>query len=155
MTICCIIGSSKASGKRTAAAVTAYSLTERAFSEYKDKVVEQMGVGKEQKIRDDMAQEKVANNPPSSKDVVILGPGYVLCCELFTGRYFRSNMETLKQAEVAIRRKITQDAYVALDEFYELIGLPYTSNSSYIGWDSDKLMELKFTTTLGLAENLA
>jgi hypothetical protein len=37
---------------------------------------------------------------------------------------------------------------VNLDEFYECIGLPYTSQSNTYGWDSNKLMELEFSTTL-------
>src|SRR5688500_222852 len=37
VTVGCIIGGSQASGRRTAAAVTAFSVTEKAFSEYKEK----------------------------------------------------------------------------------------------------------------------
>src|ERR1051325_7365778 len=59
-TIGCIVGASRETGKRTAAAITAYSLSEKAFSEYREKVIEQIGVGKEQKIRDEIAQEKVS-----------------------------------------------------------------------------------------------
>ena len=147
-TVACIIGASRSSGKRTAAAVTAYSLTERAFSEYKEKVVEQVGKGKEQKIRDDIAQEAVLNQPPTSKEVVIVGPGQVLCCELYTHRYFRSDMETLRKSVNDINARINQDAYVPLFEFYELVGLPYTTASNELGWDSDKQLELQFSTVM-------
>lgn len=144
-TIACIVGASRVNGRRTAAAVTAYSLTERAFSEYKEKVVEQIGKGKEQKIRDELAQAAVNQ---TSKEVVILGSGQVLCCELYTHRYFKSDMETLRKAQNDINARIASDVYVPLDEFYELLGLPYTSASNAIGWDSDKQMELRFSTVL-------
>ncbi len=147
-TVACIIASSKANGKRTTAAVTAYSLTERAFSEYKEKIVEQIGEGKEQKVRDDLAQERVKKNPSGSQEVIVVGKGHVLCCELFTNRYFRSDMETLRKAQNDINAKVNNHHYVTLDEFYDLIGLPNTSNSCHFGWDSDKLMELRFTTVL-------
>lgn len=148
LTVCCIIGASKSNAKRTAAAVTAYSLTEKAFSEYKEKVVEEIGKGKEQKIRDEAAQQKVTNNPPTGKETLLVGPGYILCCELFTGRYFRCDMEKLQRAKNKINAKINNELYVALDEFYELIGLPSTSNSGFIGWNSDRQMELLITTVL-------
>lgn len=148
VTIACIIGGSKSAGRRTAAAVTAYSLTERAFSEYKEKVVEQIGKGKEQKLRDDIAQDRVTKNPPGSREVIILGAGNVLCCELFTGRYFRSDMEALKKAQNEVNAMVVNDLYVAIDSFYDIIGLSHTSNSDKIGWDSDKLMELQFSTVL-------
>lgn len=150
LTIGCIVGASKATGKRTAAAVTAYSITEKAFSEYKEKVIEQIGVNKEKKLRDEIAQDRVSNKP-ASKEVIVLGGGDVLCCELFTHRYFRSDMETLRKAQNDINMMINQRLYVPLDEFYDLIGLPHTSNSANLGWDSDKLLELKFSTVLSVA----
>jgi hypothetical protein len=103
-TIGCIFGASRAAGHRTAAAVTAYSLSERAFSEYKEKVVEQIGKGKEQKLRDEIAQDRVNKTPP--REVIIAGTGAVLCCELFTQRYFRSDMETLRKAMNDINQRI-------------------------------------------------
>lgn len=150
LTVCCIIGASKSNAKRTAAAVTAYSLTEKAFAEYKDKVVEEIGKGKEQKIRDEIVQEKVLNKSPG-QEVILVGPGHVMCCELFTGRYFRCDMETLRKTQNVINGKINNELYVALDEFYELIGLPNTTNSANLGWNSDKQMELMFSTVLSSA----
>lgn len=146
-TVVCIMGARQASANRTAAAVAAYSLTERAFSEYKEKVVEQIGKNKEQRVRDDIAQDKVTDSPPS-KEVVILGNGHVLCCDLYTHRYFRSNIETLRKAQNDINARLNNEVYVVLDEFYDLIGLPFTSHSGYVGWESDKLMELKFSTVM-------
>lgn len=139
-----IVGSNKVSSKRTAAAVAAYSLTERAFHEYKEKVVEEIGKGKEQKIRDSVAQDKVT----SSGDVVIIGSGDVLCCELMTGRYFNSDMEKLRKAQNEINARIINAFYVTLEEFYDTIDLPHTSKSNMLGWDSNKLMELQFSTVL-------
>lgn len=147
LTIGCIIGASKATGRRTAAAVTAYSLTERAFSEYREKVVEEIGKGKEQKIRDQIVQDHIYANPVAP-GVIVGGSGPVLCCELFTHRYFRSEMEALKRAENEINHKIVHQLYVTLDDFYDILGLAHTTNSGNLGWDSNKLLELKFSTVL-------
>ena len=35
-----------------------------------------------------------------------------------------------------------------LDVFYDSVGLPHTSHSNELGWDSDRLLELVFTTVL-------
>lgn len=145
VTIACVIGASKAEGKRTTAAVAAYSLTEKAFGEYKEKVVEQIGAGKEQKIRDEIVQDKVTK---SSEGVVVVGSGSVMCCELYTGRYFRSDMEKLRKAQNDINAKVVSDRYVTLSEFYDLVGLPDTSMSNDVGWDSMKQMNLVFSTVI-------
>jgi Family of unknown function (DUF6353) len=147
VTIGCIIGSSKVSGRRTAAAVAAYSITERAFSEYRDKVVDQIGKNKEQKIRDEIAQDHVSNRP-SREVVVTTVSGHVLCCELYTGRYLRSDMETLRKAQNDLNKILIDQVFASLDEFYDLINMPYTSNSCMLGWDSDRLMDLAFSTVI-------
>lgn len=145
-TVGCIVGSSRAGSRRTVAAVTAYSLTEKAFSEYRHKVVEQFGAGKEQKIRDEIAQDRINANQPNN--VIIAGKGEVLCCELYTGRYFKSEMEELKKAENTVNHMINNQAYVTLDDFYYEIGIGSTCVSNDMGWDGDKLMELEFSTVL-------
>lgn len=144
--VACIIASAKSSGRRTAAAVAAYSLTEKAFTEYKEKVVEQIGAKKEQKVRDEIAQEAVANHP--SKEVIILGGGQVLCCELYTHRYFRSDMEALRKAQNQINAILISQVYVSLNEFYDIVELPYTDISGNVGWEVDRLMELEFSSVI-------
>lgn len=148
VTIGCIVGAAKINNSRTSALTAAYSLSERALSEYKNKVVETIGERKEQKVRDDIAQDKVRANPPSNT-VVLEGTTGVLVCELFTGRYFRSDMETLKKAQNALNSRVLNHMYATMSEFYSLLEWPHTSESSNMGWDSDRLMELEFSTVFG------
>lgn len=81
VTVTAIIMAAKVGNRQTAAAVSAYAVSERAFAAYKDKVVERLGERKEEGIRDDIAQERVHTQPPSS-EVLMIGEGEVLCCEL-------------------------------------------------------------------------
>lgn len=146
LTIGCIIAANRISTTRTAAAYSLVSLTEKAFYEYKDKVTEKLGEKKELAIRDEIAQDKVANNAPGQ--ILVTGSGDVLCCELFTGRYFSSDMETLRKAQNDINAKLVRDDFVPLSEFYYILNLPYTTHSSKIGWESSKLLSLEFTTVM-------
>lgn len=148
VTIACILGAARVGGRRTAASMAAYSISEKAFSEYKEKVAEQIGKGKEQTIRDELAQAKVTNNPPPSREVVLAGPGNVLCYEIYTGRYFNSDMESLRKAQNDINARLLRDDHASASDLYILLGLPYTSHSSYIGWTSDRLLEMQFSTAL-------
>lgn len=146
ITVGCIIGATKAGTRKTAAVTAAYSISERAFSEYKDKVIEKYGETKEQAIRDEVAQDRVQNSPP--KNVIIASGGTVLCCELYTGRYFQSDIETLRRAQNVVNDKLNRDMYASLSDFYYIIGIPQTSYSSDIGWESGKLMDLQFSTVM-------
>jgi hypothetical protein len=145
-TIASIIGSDRISNKRTAAAVTAYTVAEQAFAEYRHKVVEQIGANKEQDVRDRIAQDIVLNTTPG--EIIVIESGKVLCCELLTRRYFMSDMETLKRSQNVINAEIVNGLYSTLSDFYHLIGLSQTTHSSEIGWDSDRLMDLEFSTVL-------
>jgi len=145
-TVACVVGSNKASSQRTAAAMAAYSLTEKAFSEYKEKVVETVKEGKEQKIRDEIVQDHVTANPP--KEVFMFTGNEVLCCDMITDRYFKSNMEALKRAENKVNAMINEQRYVTLQEFYNAVGVWVGSHCDKLGWDESRLMELIFTSTI-------
>lgn len=148
VTIGCIVAGHRTSSNRTAAAVAAYSLTEKAFDQYKEKAAEDLGKAKEQRLRDDIAQEKVTANPPS-REIVVMGDGECLCFDIRSVRYFRSSHEAIKRAENDINYQINHERYVSLSEFYIAIGLPITKESVYNGWCLDRgLMELDITTTL-------
>ena len=146
-TITAIALSHRIESGRTAAAVSAYSLTEQAFTEYRSKVVEEIGKHKEQVVRDDIARDKVLKNGPDAS-VIIAGSGEVLCCELYTERYFMSSMEDLRRAVNDINMEINNQIYVTLEDFYDTIGLKHTSHSGELGWTSDKLLELEFSTVM-------
>lgn len=146
VTIGAIAYANRLGAKRTAAAVSAYTITERAFAQYREKVVEQIGAHKEQVIRDDIARDEVGKQ--HSELIVLSGSGSVLCCDLYSGRYFMSDMESLRRAENEINAKIINELYVTLDEFYDLVGLRPIEHSSELGWNSDELMKLDFSSVL-------
>lgn len=146
LTVGAILGSNQASGRRTAAAVTAFTVTEKAFSEYKEKVIEQVGKNTEHKIREKVIQDRIDAKPVSGQ-VIFAGKGQVLCCEMYTHRYFRSDMETLKKAQNEINERVFTDLYVMMSEFYDLIGLEHTTQSDFVGWE-EKPLELIFYPVL-------
>jgi len=146
VTIGCVVMGARTNSKRAAAAYSLLAVSEKAFTEYRGKVVEEIGAKKEQVVRDKVAQDKVNNNPPGQ--IVVAGTGQVLCCELFTGRYFMSDMETLRRAENQINYRMRNEMWACLSDFYPMVGLPYTSSSDDMGWIDDRPFELKFTTVM-------
>jgi Family of unknown function (DUF6353) len=147
-TIICITGSNRLGARKTIAAQTAFAVSERLYSDYRDKVIEEFGARKDQTIRDTIAAERVKNNPPPAQDILVTGPGNVLCCELFTGRYFASDIESLKKAQNELNARLLKHDYATLDDFYYIIGLGTTQYSGEMGWKSDKLMEMEFSAVL-------
>lgn len=146
LTVAGIVIAARSNSRRATAAYTLLSVSERAFEEYREKVVEKLGDNKERAVRDEIAQDRVNASPPNS--VIIMGAGDVLCREDFTGRYFQSSMEVLMSAQNKVNAKLLRNDQASLSDFYELIGIPETSDSDEVGWTTPQLMELKFSSVL-------
>lgn len=148
MTLTCIIAANRIGTRRAAAMAAAYSVSERMFGEYRDKVVEKMGANKEREARDEVAQDRIRENPVGKTEVIITGGGDVRCYDMYTGRYFHSDMETLRQAQNDLNHQLLNASYASLNDFYSLIGLSTTKTGEEVGWNSDKLLELQFSATI-------
>lgn len=146
-TIGCIVSANRTSAKRAAALATAYSITQKAFGDYRAKVVETLGETRETGIRDAVAKDRLRKNP-SSSEVIIAAGGKTLCFDEFTGRYFESDVETLRRAQNDINHQILSDMYASLSDFYRLIGLSPTSYSDEVGWTSDQNLRLEFSACM-------
>lgn len=148
MTIACIISANTISTKRNAALMSLYTFTEKSLHEYQEKVKETFGENKEQKVRDDIAQDRVNADPVSSKQVIITGNGDVLCYDTLSGRYFENNIESIRQAVNSLNQLILMDGYASQNEFHHLIGLPPTKLGEELGWTLDNLLEIDFSSVL-------
>lgn len=145
----CLVGASTANAKRSAAILTAYKLTETAFLDYKDKVVETIGENKEKTIRDKVAKKKIEENPVTQNNIIMTGNGDTLCCDMFCGRYFKSDIEKIKKAVNIINKKLLSYGYLSLNEFYDEIGLPSNDLGEELGWNIDNgLIEVYFGSHL-------
>ncbi len=147
-TIGCVVAGHQASARKVAAMSAAYSLSEKAFSEYKEKVVEQIGKNKELKVREAVAQDQVTANPPTHSEIVVTPQQEQICYEAFSGRYFSTTVEKLRKAENEFNSKLISDMSGSLNEFWDLIGLRPTSVGEELGWTANRLMQLHITTTL-------
>lgn len=148
VTVGAVIAANQIGTRRAAAMATAYVLSEKAFGEYKEKVAEKIGETKARNIRTDIAQDRVNRDPVTEREIIMTGAGSVLCYEPFTGRYFHSDMETLKSAQNAVNHQINNSYYASLSDFYDRVGLDHTTLSDDLGWNSDELMELVFDSVL-------
>lgn len=146
----CLIGASSVNAKRNAALATAYKLSETALTEYREKVIETIGEKKERTVRDRVAEERVKKNPVSKNEVIVTGNGKTLCFDPISGRYFMCSIEVIKRAENELNKQMLHDisGYVSLNEFYDELGLDHTSIGDDLGWNTDQLIDIAFSSQL-------
>ena len=85
---------------------------------------------------------------PKSSEIIIANGGTVLCYDELSGRYFESDVETIRKAENDINAAILSYMYASLHDLYVALNLPPTPYSSEVGWTSTNLLEFKFSTCL-------
>ena len=147
-TITAILMANHEASKKIAALTVASGISERALQEYKAKVVEKIGENKATAIRDEIAQDRVKTQPPTSNQIMMVGNGDVLCFDMTTGRYFTGAMEKLRAAENKVNYDILVHDYASLSSFYDEIGLAPTTYSDTVGWNSNQRLELSFSTVM-------
>ena len=135
--------------KRSAALASAYALSERTLSTYRNKVIETIGERKEKEIKRKVSQDEIDKNPPQSTQVIITSKGNTLMRDTLSGRYFRSDLDTIKKALNVINRTMTYENYISLNQFYSAIGLDNVKNGDHIGWNiDDGLIELDYNACI-------
>lgn len=147
-TIVCIIGATSISTRRSAALLSLYTITEKALSEYQEKVVEVIGEKKEASIREDIAQDRLDANPVTNANVLVTKLGDTLCYDHLSGRYFKSDLEAIRKAENDLNKMLLNDSWVPLNSFYTLLGLDPIGIGDDMGWNPDNLVSIMYSAKL-------
>lgn len=147
--ISCLVGASATNFRRNAALATAYKLSETALNEFREAVTETIDEKKLQDVRDKVAEKRIEKNPVSKTDVIMTDKGTTLCYDSLSGRYFYSDMDSLKKAENELNRQIINNMYQSLNDFYDLLGIEYSRMGDEVGWNLDNgTIELSFSSQL-------
>lgn len=147
----CLIGASSVSIRRNAMLATAYKLSETAFSEYKEKVVETIGDEKEKIVREKVSEERIKKNPITKNEVIMTDYGDTQFYETLSGRYFKSDIEEIKKVVNYLNKDMLQDMFgtISLNEFYDELELERIDLGDELGWRVDKgLIEIDFTSKI-------
>lgn len=147
--IACIIGASSVNSKRNAALATAYTLSEAARTEYREKVIETIGEKKEQAIRDQINKDRVENNPGNANNIIVTGKGRTRCLDSISGRHFESDIDQIKKIINELNRKLLVEDYISLNEFYDELGLEQIRIGDDLGWNIEKgLIDVDFSSQI-------
>ena len=128
-TISCIFGANILNKRQQASLASAYALLSTSYKEYKDKVEEMMGEGANEQISNEIAKDHYKEIDISEED-----DGLELFYDNFSGRYFRSTLFKVQQAEYYLNRELVMRDYVYLNEFYEWLGIEPIEAGYSLGW---------------------
>jgi hypothetical protein len=156
LTLTCvsIVCANRIGMRRTAAVASAFALTERAFDEYKETVVDQIGKTKEKVVRDEAAKKSVQRTADREGWPVIITTGKVLCHDEYTNQFFHATINQVDAAVNEVNREIATSisGAVCVSDFYDFIGEGgphHTSLTDEMGWNDGEHLTIKWTTVPG------
>lgn len=127
-TISCIFGANILSKKSQASLVSAYSVLNNYYNEYKKNVNNLLSEhGKD--LEHDVIRSKFDNAIPAK-----IHEGKELFFDYQSVRYFESTRKDLQLAEDMLNNRLSKDGYVCLNDFYEFLGLPKVPYGYQLGW---------------------
>lgn len=140
-TIACFIGSNRVSALRTAALSSAYSMTEKALQTYEQKVIDILGVDKNEEIREAITQDQIDS---STENMIIpaYSTGSELCYDCLTGQYFWSDRESIREKVNDFNEMLLKDMYGDKNEWLLSLGCNQVEDGDLLGWNSDKLLDV-------------
>lgn len=148
VSIACLVSANTVNGKQKAALATAYALSETTLHTYKDKMVELIGEEKAKEVQTAVAQKTVERAPLKDKEVIITSKGEYLCLEPTSGRYFKSDIESIKRDVNALNRQMQTSFYITLNDLYSELGLKPVEDciGEAMGWHIDNgLIDISFS----------
>ena len=161
LTTTAIICNGKINAKKIAMLTSAYSGTVEALKKVEEKMAEEVGPKKAQKVID---QAEVANaqahTPSSQNDIIATGKGRQLFFCATTGQWFYSDWNGVQLAEQKFQKIISDmmkswgsGELVPVREAQEALGLPETDMGGYMGWYTDDFLDSNDTVHFVLSSD--
>jgi hypothetical protein len=146
-TVACIVGSRTVSYRKEAMLAAAYKLSEETYKEYVAKTKEVLG--KDDIIRDSIAQDHVDKTAAQNPEVLATGNGDTLFLDKLCGRYFRSDIEVVKRAEYDFMHQLaTSLGWGSLNDLYYLMDLEPTVFGEDLGWEYTNPPSMRLSSCL-------
>lgn len=147
VSLACLFGAHKVSAKRYAALMALQTLTQDKLEKYQETIKESLGEKKAEALHEQFMNDLV-QDPITHEYIIDTGGGNTLCYDSVSGRYFKSDIEKIRQAQNDINETIILDYCVSLNEFYGHLGLDGISIGEDLGWSVDKLLRISFSSRL-------
>lgn len=132
-TIACILGSNALNKKQIASLTAGYMALGKAYQEYRQKVIENIGIEKEAEIQEQIKEEKLPEVREKMEEEKLL------CYDPISKRYFHASEAVLLEAFYSLNRDFALNGYASMNDLYNYLGLDYIPEGDLKGWCADYL----------------
>lgn len=135
-TIACVFGANILNKRHQAALISAYTMLDQSYKQYKNKVDELYGEGSSNDVLKAIAEdeyEKISIRVDDEKE---------LFYDEYSNRYFESTKEKVKEAQYTLNRNLVIRDYAYLNEWYEALDLDLLDGGYELGWTMGQCMDM-------------
>lgn len=148
LTIGAVVAAHTISARRNAILAGLLTTSQQALEEYQKKTEEIVGHSKSEKIKEGIADDRIMRQPVDKETIVETGYGRSLCYDTWSGRYFWSDYEKIRQIMNDFNYQLNNDFSMALNEFYEMLHLDTTGCGEEVGFTTQHPLELVYKSRL-------
>lgn len=148
LTIGAIIAGHTINERRNAILAGLLTTSQQALEDYQKKAEEVIGHSKAEKIKEGIADDKMMNHPVDKSTITETGFGRSLCYDTWSGRYFWSDYEKVRQIVNDFNFQLNNDFSMALNEFYEMLHLDTAGCGEEVGFTTQRPLELLYKSRL-------
>ena len=141
-TLTCIFGANMLNKRQQASLISAYTLLDNSYREYREKVNELYGEDADREVQNEIVKDKY-----DEYEIADLN-GKQLYYDMFSERYFEATPEQVLSAEYEINKKISTWGGAELNEFYIALDIPPVDYGNYLGWSVGTLMDMSWESWL-------
>lgn len=139
--IACIVGGHAILSKRNVAMAAAYKTLEQGFSEYRKRVVEDLGLDKDKEYLMGTSQAVVVGKDGKDEEVTVLDPNgisaYAKYFDEFNANWSKDaeyNLMFLKTQQNYANDRLNARGHLFLNEVYDMLGMEHTKAGAVTGW---------------------
>ena len=137
VSITCLVASNRIAASQLATVGAAYAANKADYKKYVNKATEKMGAKKASEVESELAADKMANNVPQTNTIICTGNGDTLFYDAWSGRFFFSDMETVRKGVNDANIELRNSGMITLNEFWAFISPTLRDNDggNAYGWD--------------------
>lgn len=134
----CIVYGNRVSHARYLATMATAAATKKELSTLQEAIAAQFGPEDIEKLKQDIAERKVNENPPEDEFITNTGKGDVLFYEPYTGRYFRSSKAAIAEAANRMNDILLKDDMASMNLWFEDLGLDSCHIGDCVFWSTQE-----------------
>lgn len=153
--ITCLVASNRIAAGQLATVTACLAAQKTDYKEFVTAAKEKLGPKKSEELEAELIQKKMEKTGmPTEQTVIVAGGGDVLFFDKWNGRYFWSDMETVRKGVNDAVAELRQTTMLSGNEFWAFVSsaLGETDNGDVLGWDSGldgtKDIEVEYYSTI-------